>query len=25
MHGTSFVVPWAYWTNVALARRDENM
>ncbi len=25
MHWKSFVVPWAYRTNVALARRDENM
>jgi hypothetical protein len=25
MHWKSFVVPWAYWTNVALARREENM
>jgi hypothetical protein len=25
MHWESFVAPWAYWTNVALARRDENM
>jgi hypothetical protein len=25
MHWKSFVVPWAYRTNVALARRKENM
>jgi len=25
MHWKSFVVPWAYRTNVTLARRDENM
>jgi len=25
MHWKSFVVPWAYRTNVALARREENM
>jgi len=25
MHWKSFVVPWAYRTNVALARREENL